>query len=357
MHPRRTAALVVLAALLAACAPRGAGDDPVMTPPEGMSTDGPADDELGDDGATEAPAEATTPDGEDDVTPQGWVERAAAPVALTEIAAAPFGGSVWTAGGLGEDGEAVGSVLIYDPTFDGWEEGPSLPQTVHHSALVAAGQDALVLLGGYVGSSFDAPTADVLVLDATTGEWTAGPALPAPRAAGAAAWDGSRLVYGGGVGPDGLEGDVWALEGEAWVSVGVLSEPREHLAGASDGDGRVWFLGGRTAGFDTNLGTIDLVEGDALTTLGDLPTPRGGLAGLHLPGVGACALGGEGTTGTFDEVECIDADGAVTVLPPLALARHGLGAVVLEETAYAVLGGPEPGLFVSAAIEALRLDR
>jgi hypothetical protein len=69
--------------------------------------------------------------------------------------------------------------------------------------------------------------------------------------------------------------------------------------------------------------------------------------------VGACSLGGEGTTGTFTEVECIDVQGSVTALPPLQQGRHGLGAVVVEGFAYAVLGGDEPGLFVTPTLEAI----
>jgi hypothetical protein len=344
----RLLVLLALLVVLAACAPQGPVDDPVMVPPEGTPTD-PADPP-----ATETEP-AGTPTDEEALGAGAWTRRADAPLALTEVAAAPFGGSVWTAGGLDGDGEAVTTVLIHDPTFDGWEEGPALPAAVHHAALVSSG-DALYLVGGYEGSGFDRPTAAVHVLDPTTGAWSEGPALPEPRAAGAGAWDGRRVVYGGGVGPDGLAGDVWALEDGTWTPLGVLSEAREHLAAASDGAGLVWFLGGRTGGLDTNLAAVDLVEDAEVRRVGDLPTARGGVAGLHLPGAGGCALGGEGPEATFAEVECVDAEGTVSTLPPLEVARHGLGAAIVEGVAYTVLGGPEPGLHVSPVVEALALD-
>ncbi|MGI8876313.1 MAG: hypothetical protein ACR2KP_18705, partial [Egibacteraceae bacterium] len=183
-----------------------------------------------------------------------------------------------------------------------------------------------------------------------------GPPFPAARPAGAAAWDGSRIVYAGGVGPDGLAGDVFALDGEEWTEVGALDEPREHVAAASDGQGRVWVLLGRTGGLDSNLSGVELVEGGTVRTLGELPTARGGVAGFHHPAVGACVVGGESPDATFAEVECMDADGAVTVLPELSVARHGLGAAVVEGTAYVGLGGPQPRLTVSPMLEALRLD-
>jgi hypothetical protein len=346
----------LLLVVLVGCGPAGDGGSAA----DGRAADGGAAGE-GVGGDAEPAATATPgaeredrPDAGDPVGDAAWVEREPAPFALTEVAAAAFSGAVWTAGGFDAGGAAVAAVLIYDPVFDGWEEGPDLPRQVHHAALVAAG-DELYLLGGYDGSGFDTPSASVTVLDASTGEWAEGPALPEPRAAGAAAWDGTRVVYGGGVGPDGLAGDVWALEGGEWVAVGTLEEPREHLAAAGDGEGRVWLMGGRTGGLASNLATVDLVEADTVTRIGALPTARGGVAGLHITGVGACALGGEDPDRTFDEVECMDADGAVTTLPPLAVARHGLGAAVLEDVAYAVLGGPDPGLAVSDALEALTL--
>lgn len=349
--------VVLIAALVAACAGGGGAAAPSPVPtsaPSPSLTAQPTTAPTTEPGTptsaateTAAPGDATSP-GE-----AGWERLADAPTGLTEVAAAPFGGALWTAGGFDADGVAVAQVLVYDPTFDTWEEGPALPEARHHAALVVT-DDGLLLLGGYTDATFDAPTDAVLLLDPATGAWTDGPALPAPRAAGAAAWDGARVVYGGGVGPDGVVDDVWALEDGAWQPVGSLGEGREHLAAASDGQGRVWFLGGRRGGLDTNLAAVDLVEGDEVRVLDDLPTARGGVAGAFLAGMGACAVGGEGPDGTFADVECVDAAGAVTVQPPLAVARHGLGVAVVEGSTYAVLGGPEPGLSVSPATEALR---
>lgn len=292
---------------------------------------------------------------EDPLPGSTWSARADAPITLTEVAAAPYGGRVWVAGGYAATGMSVTEVQVYDPATDSWSAGPPLPEGVNHSALVAAG-DQLVLVGGYLGDN--TPTDAVRVLDPATGAWTDGPPLPEPRGAGAAAWDGERVVYGGGVGPDGVAGDVWALEGDAWQPLTAELVPaREHLAAASDGDGTVWFLGGRLGGIDQNQTAVDVVDGDGVTPLGDLPTGRGGVSGFHVEGVGACSAGGEGPQGTYAEVECISASGVVTTLPPLPEPRHGIGAVVLDAVAYVLLGGPEPGLTVSPTVQALGLDR
>jgi hypothetical protein len=284
-----------------------------------------------------------------------WTRGPDAPLALTEVAAAAHRGRIWVAGGLSADGQAVDRVLVLDPTTGTWSDGPPLAQPVHHSSLVSDGT-ALWLLGGYIGNTFDQPTDAVWTLDTSTAEatWTPGPPLPEPRAAGAAVWDGSRLVYGGGVGPGVLSELVFAGGVDGFEPVARLSLPREHLAAASDGGGRSWFLGGRAAGLEGNLARVDRLEGDTLEPIGDLPTPRGGVAAFHWPALGACLVGGESPDGANAQVECMG-DAGVTVLPELGEARHGLGAAVVDGRAYVLLGGPVPGLTVSATVEELVL--
>lgn len=286
-------------------------------------------------------------------TGSGWTARAAAPIQRTEVAAGVLGGRIWVLGGFTDAGHPAAEVAIYDPASDKWTSGPALPEPVHHGSAAGDGS-RLWVAGGYVGhGSSQKPTDAVRVIDSATGAWTNGPALPSPRGAGALAWDGRRLLFGGGVGPDGLAGDVFALEGDRWRRIGALSPAREHLAAASDGAGSTWFLAGRLGGLDTNRADVDLANGDRVTRIGEIPTPRGGVAGFHLPGVGGCVAGGEQNEGTFSQVECVAPDGAATVLPSLGAGRHGLGAVVVDGVAYTLLGGPTPGLSVTNAIEAL----
>ncbi|MGH8885189.1 MAG: Kelch repeat-containing protein [Egibacteraceae bacterium] len=299
---------------------------------------------------------APAPAGKGAVPGGAWSPRAQAPLALTEVAAAPIAGQIWVAGGFNAQGQAVNSVQVYGPERNTWTAGPALPEPVHHSALVSADNE-LYLLGGYVDSSFRQPTAAVRRFDTATLRWVDAAPLPQPRAAGAAAWDGKRIVYAGGVGPDGLAGEVYALEGGAWRSVGDLSRPREHLAAASDGQGQVWLLGGREGSLERNLATVDLVEGGGVRPLGQLPTARGGVAAFWSAATGACLAGGEEPTGTLGAVECIDASGAVVGLPSLSRPRHGLGAAVVDGVAYVLLGGSRPGLSVSGTVEALPLKR
>jgi hypothetical protein len=284
----------------------------------------------------------------------GWVDASAAPVALTEVAAAAHDGRIWVAGGLDDAGRAVDRLLVYDPVGDSWAEGPPLPEPVHHSALVTDG-DALYLIGGYAGDGFGRPTDAVWRLDDTDGGiWAPAEPLPEPRGAGAAAWNGrGGIQYGGGVGAAGVSADVFILEDGTWLHLASLSRAREHLAASSSGSGAVTFLGGRDA--TGNLGTVDIVSAEGVVgRTEDLPTARGGIAAFSAGVLGDCVVGGEGPNGTFGAVECIGVS-ETTILPGLDLPRHGLGAVFWEGRAYALLGGPRPGLSVSDAVEVLDL--
>ena len=258
------------------------------------------------------------------------------------------------AGGLSPLGEAVSEVEVFDPATGEWTSGPALPTGIHHAALVSDGE-RLLLVGGYIGASFATITDLVLVLEDRADAWTEGPSLPEPRAAGAAAWDGTRVVYGGGVGPGGVTGDVFAMQAEAWAELGALPRAREHLGAASDGRGRTWLLGGRVGGLDANLPDVALVEGEDVTPLDPLPTARGGVGAFYLPPLGACLTGGEAPAEAYDVVECVRDDGSVVAGPPMNVPRHGHGAAVVDGVAYVVMGGPTPALSAHESVERFEL--
>ena len=290
------------------------------------------------------------------VTP--WSAVDAAPVALTEVAVAVHNGRIWVAGGLRADGTASAAVLVFDPKAGTWTTGPTLPAAIHHSALVST-PGGLVLVGGYVGDTMTIPTNAVRSLADGATRWTDGPPLPEARAAGGAAFDGARIVYAGGVKPGGVANDVFALpSGGTWTTIGRLPTAREHLAVTSDDAGKTFVLGGRVGGLDTNLAIVDLVQGSgdgAVRTIGELPTKRGGVGAFWWPSLGACLAGGESPGGTNPQVECMTAEGALARLPDLGIARHGVGAAVIDGSAYVVLGGRQPGLFTSDVTEKIAL--
>jgi N-acetylneuraminic acid mutarotase len=275
---------------------------------------------------------------------------------LLEVAVAAHAGRIWVAGGLRADGTASDAVFVFDPAAGSWSTGPRLPEAVHHSTLVST-PAGLVLIGGYIDDAMTVVTNAAHRLDDGADAWTDELPLPDPRGAGAAAFDGSRIVYAGGVKPGGIASEVFALRtGDTeWSTIGRLPIAREHLAITTDGAGKTFVLGGRVGGLDRNLATVDLVEGTTVRTLGELPTKRGGVGAFWWPSLGACLAGGESPGGTNPQVECMDAAGTIALLPDLGVARHGVGAAVVEGSAYVVLGGRQPGLATSDVTERLAL--
>ena len=282
----------------------------------------------------------------------GWRPGGSAPFARLEMATAGHDGRIWLAGGFEPDGSATDAVSVFDPAAGSWSEAFPLPQPLHHAALASTG-DELVLVGGYLGSTGE-PVDEVWVLEPDAESWQPGPPLPEPRGAGAVAYDGARIVYAGGVGPDGVRADVFALEGGGWTRIGALDRPREHLAAATDGAGRVWFMGGRQGGLDRNVGDVEVVSADGIRRVATI-TPRGGVAAFFAPGIGACLTGGETPPYALPTVECVDEAGRVLALPDMGQRRHGHGVAVVDGVAYALLGGETPGLSTSSTIEVLAL--
>ena len=111
-------------------------------------------------------------------------------------------GVIWVAGGLRTDGTASDEVFVFDPAAGTWTDGPKLPEAVHHASMVST-PAGLVLVGGYVGDALTVATSAVRRLDDGATAWTDDAPLPDARAAGAAAFDGTRIVYAGGVKPGG----------------------------------------------------------------------------------------------------------------------------------------------------------
>jgi hypothetical protein len=270
---------------------------------------------------------------------QPWTATARSPLGVESAGVAVFQNKVWLAGGFDGNRQGRTDVLIYDPASDSWSSGPKLPEPVTHAVLVSTGQE-LYVIGGYAGNTTD-PIATVRRLDESTSTWIEASSLPVPVGAGAAEWDGQRIVYAGGVGENGQPSpSVFALENETWRRVGRLSQAREHLAAATSGNGTVYFLAGEVnkGNAKTVFGTVDAIEGDTVRKIGELPTARGSVGGFHSPQDGACAGGGRSSGELHAEVECITPDGVTKKLPSLKTPRHGLGMAVVDGSAYALLG-------------------
>ena len=179
--------------------------------------------------------------------------------------------------------------------------------------------------------------------------------MPEPRAAAAAAVAKGKLYVVGGIGPGGLATRALRLDlGTLHWSLVPGPVQREHLAAAALG-GKVYAIAGRTAATG-NLDTFEVYSPSKRTwaRLPRVPETRGG--------TGAAAVGNTIVSVGGEARETIRTVYAYNVkkrrwsrLPDLPTPRHGLGVVAYRGRVYALAGGPQPGLFVSAANEYLRI--
>lgn len=280
-----------------------------------------------------------------------WATASPMPVPRSEVAAAPLGGRIVVVGGFLGTGANSRRTDLYDPARDSWERLPDLPVAVDHAA-AASWRGKLVVVGGY--SADRQPLRTAFLLEGR--RWRRIPPPPQERAAAAAAATAEGKLYvAGGRTRAGLATSMLVLDFRTlrWtVLPGPV--PREHLAATALG-GRVYVLGGRKAGYDTNLDTVQAFDPvkRLWATLAPLPHPRGGTAAAAIGGK-IVSVGGEEQEGTIAPVYALDVrTGAWSSLPALPTPRHGLGAVALRGRVWVVAGGPQPGLTVSGTVESL----
>jgi CHAT domain/Kelch motif len=273
-------------------------------------------------------------------------------VPLEAAGVAALDGEIWVVGGLSpeEPRLALREVQIYNPAQNTWRYGPELPEGLDHAAVTSDGE-RLYIVGGRTGpNTAKVPSAEVYVLDGPDDDqWDSlGIPLPAPRAGGAVAWDGSQLVFGGGydveTGAIVSHSEVWELRDREWRSIGQLAQPRHDLAVATNA-GMVWLVGGEDSGGDQDppppLAAMDLVENHEVKPLADIEQPVEDSAAVWLPGRGVCLFGGVITPDGGSEEKVTDAVTCLepgSQLPPLDPPRAGAGVVLLEDTIY-VVGG------------------
>jgi hypothetical protein len=294
-----------------------------------------------------------------------WRQLAPAPEPRQEVSYAALGDRLYLAAGNDR------SQQRYDPSTNSWSEVAELPPSFdgldHVNGIAVDGK--LVYAGGLSKWEYPFPVSDeTAIYDPASDSFSSGTDMPSPRAAGGvAAWHG-RLIYAGGLGPEGSVARVDAYDPltDEWTRLEDMPRPRDHFQAAVVGD-RLYAVGGRRT--IENEGHIEIEDTAAvdvldLTTakwsadIASLPTPRGGLG---VAAVGECvyAIGGERVTGAPDEatgvVESYDTrDGLWRELPALGIPRHGIQAAVVGRTIYIAGGGTESFEYApTAAHEAL----
>jgi len=96
----------------------------------------------------------------------------------------------------------------------------------------------------------------------------------------------------------------------------------------------------------------DPIQDKWITTLESMPSKRSGIAAASVNN-SIFVFGGEEPFKTFDNNEKYDVKTKKwTIEPPMPTARHGFGAISVDnDRIYVIAGGPEPGLSVSDANE------
>jgi N-acetylneuraminic acid mutarotase len=283
--------------------------------------------------------------------PSPWQSHTPMPEPRTEVAAGVARGEIVVVGGFTAGGANSDRVDAYSVERDTWRRLPDLPLAVDHAA--AASADGTVYVTGGYGRD-RSPLRTVFAL--TGGSWRQLPGLPDARAAAAAAIAGGRLYVLGGVdGRRGLARVAFALDLKTrrWTRLPGPS-PGEHLAAAAAGS-RVYAVGGRSAGIDTNTNRFEVYDprGRRWTRLAPIPVARGGTGAALVDGR-MVSVGGERPQGTIGSVYGYELRARRwRRLPDLLTPRHGLGVVAAAGRVYVVAGGPEPGLTVSGAVESL----
>lgn len=286
----------------------------------------------------------------------GWRSEASYPTTIEAASAAAWGGRIWVAGGNNSsaDRPLTAAVYSYDPAkaAEGWTAGPTLPGKMDHMTLVSNGK-SLYVIGGNDGKQI---LRTVYRLDRPDGRWVKDTPLPKARQAGAALWDPfwGRIVYAGGEGPGRRSGaEVWSFDSKRWKLLGTLKRARNHLAAATDGHGRVYFVGGENGGNQKGrvYGDMDVLDGEELSVERGVQARRAHGA-VVVPDQGLCVFGGvEGRTWRAD-FTCQRKAGIGPLSPP----RAGFATAELDGRLY-VIGGYTPDRPASDIVQSLAVGQ
>jgi non-specific serine/threonine protein kinase len=289
------------------------------------------------------------------VTPHSaWRSVQPMPTARQQMGATLVDGAdpvIWVVGGLTSATASTSKVEGYDTSINTWRIGPELPLALHHEMVVTY-QDKVVVMGGWVPSG-DNPSAMVSnrVFELQNGSWVELQAMPDARAAGAAAVVGNQIVVFGGQAHGQPVSAVDVYDGNRWSTTTPLPNPRDHLAGVSDGH-YVYAVGGRHLTPANPQGTVDRYDPltQTWTALPSLPTPREGVAATIVGG-DLVTAGGEQKTRVLNTVEILNlSTNTWSTGPPLQTARHGLALVTVGSTVYALGGATLPDHNGSTAV-------
>lgn len=284
-----------------------------------------------------------------------WVARASLTIPRQETAAVRIDGTVYVIGGMLDQAPATAtpSVEVYDIATGEWSSVADMPVGLDHSAAVAL-DGRLYVIGGYMRLNNGAgqATGAVNVYTPSTGEWSPGVELPAPRAAGWAVSHRGKIYLFGGVEPGvGLAASTLIFDPEQknWAAGAPMPTPREHLNAVSCGE-YIYVVGGRSGGNSYTVNERYDPVANAWQTMTPMTTGRAAMFAAAWGSKIYCA-GGE-TPQLFDVNEVYDVvTDSWSLDAPMAIPRHGLHAIPIDSGILAAGGGVLQGLEPTAAVD------
>ena len=277
------------------------------------------------------------------------------PTARQEVGVAAVEGRVYVIGGLDTRATGQSLVEIFDTRSGEWETGPSLPISLHHPNVAAVG-NKIYVAGGY-GTL--APIAATFELDVDTMTWTRKADMPTARGAGTAVgYNGRLYVFGGDRSVTVAETAVFDPATNSWSTLAPMPTPRNHL-GAAVVRGKIYVIGGRPDQLNVNE-AYDPVT-NTWSVKAPMPTARSGLAVASLDNF-IFAFGGEGNraspVGTFSQTEVYNVDLDLwTILQPMPVPRHGIGAAVVGNRILIPGGATIEGVGATAQSEVFAVNQ
>src|SRR5712691_5734838 len=276
----------------------------------------------------------------------------------------------------------VGIVYEYDPAANKWTKKQPMALPAHHLALAEL-NGKIYAFGWFTAGTVNnlaawQPINNAFEYDPVKDSWKALAPMPTRRgAAVAGVVNGKIYVIGGASTVPGATNpsihptiahrvlgtvEEYDPESNTWRARANMPTPRNHTA-AGVVNGKIYVIGGRIGaafvGASTNLAAVEAYDPATDTWSGPLakmPTARSGLdVGVYNGRI--IIAGGEFQNAVeqtaYRVVEAYDpAANSWAVLPPMALARHGVAGGVIGKRFYAISGDVQSsgtGIAVSTA--------
>lgn len=294
---------------------------------------------------------------QDQVMAGSWINFADLAQPVQEVGVAELDGIIYVVGGIPAQRGATNLVQAYDYMSDSWRVLAPLPRSLHHVAVVAL-NGGLYSLGGFTGS-FGAVN-NAYSYDPQSNVWTEIAPIPVLTGSPSAVVIDDLIYLIGGQGSDPQQDSLFSYDAKSnsWSPLRSMPTGRNHFAAAAI-DGKLYAVGGRISSSFT-LNTLEVYDPaiDEWTRLSNMPTGRSGIAAAAYRGC-LFVFGGEGndrrvnSLGVFEENEMYNPiTDSWQTMTPMALARHGIGAAVLEDRIHIPGGGPVEGFGVTDAHDA-----